>query len=171
MHSGKSFRVDEDFLFIGRTFEEYLGMFGLEVGDLNGSRVLDCPGGLGAFTAVASTLGADVTAVDPEYGPSADELEPECEAAVKHNVAQLREKRDLFAWDYYGDVETRGRYQRAACERVLADYRKTETVTSRRSYLTYPSLMASSISPSRRTSSFCTTTAWTTSSTSRRYAS
>ena len=61
-------------------------------------------------------------AADPLYGPPAATLEPELSAAVETNVAQLREKRDLFVWDVYGDVETRGRYLRAATERFLADY-------------------------------------------------
>jgi len=58
----------------------------------------------------------------PEYGPTATDLEPLCRRSVADNVEQLYEKRDLFVWDYYGDVETRGRYQRAAAERFLADY-------------------------------------------------
>lgn len=30
-------------IFIGRTYEEYLAMFGLREGELAGKRVLDCP--------------------------------------------------------------------------------------------------------------------------------
>ena len=124
INSGGEFRVEDNFLFIGRTFEEYLKMFGLEMANCIGSRILDCPGGPGSFTAVASALGADVTAVDPEYGPPPATLESRCEAAVTRNVAQLEEKQDLFVWDHYGDVETRGRYLQAAYERFLADYQR-----------------------------------------------
>lgn len=119
-----TFTVDEEFRLIGRTFEEYLAMFDLETDELVDTRVLDCPGGPGAFTAVASAVGADVTAVDPAYGPPASDLEPVCDAAVTDTVAQLHEKRDLFVWDFYGDVETRGRYLRAGYERFLADYER-----------------------------------------------
>lgn len=56
------------------------------------------------------------------YGPSAGALAAPLADAVERTVAQLREKRDLFVWDYYGDPETRGRFQRAAAERFLADY-------------------------------------------------
>ena len=116
------FRVEAEFLTIGRTFAEYRRMFDLAAGDLNGRAVLDCGGGAGAFTAAAAELAGRAVAADPLYGPPAATLEPELSAAVETNVAQLREKRDLFAWDVYGDVETRGRYLRAATERFLADY-------------------------------------------------
>lgn len=117
-----TFEVDDDFAFLGRTFAEYRRMFDLSVESLQGKRVLDCPGGPGAFTAVANELADSVTAVDPVYGPPADELESRCRRSVEENVEQLREKADLFVWDFFEDVETRGRYQRAAAERFLADY-------------------------------------------------
>ena len=116
------FRVEAEFLTIGRTFAEYRRMFDLAAGDLNGRAVLDCGGGAGAFTAAAAELAGRAVAADPLYGPPAATLEPELSAAVETSVAQLREKRDLFVWDVYGDVETRGRYLRAATERFLADY-------------------------------------------------
>ena len=116
------FRVEAAFLTIGRTFAEYRRMFDLAAGDLDGRAVLDCGGGAGAFTAAAAELAGRAVAADPLYGPPAATLEPELSAAVETNVAQLREKRDLFVWDVYGDVETRGRYLRAATERFLADY-------------------------------------------------
>jgi hypothetical protein len=55
-----------------------------------------------------------------EHGLS--ELEATCHDAIERNVSQLQEKRELFVWDYYEDVETRGRYLRAAAERFLTDY-------------------------------------------------
>jgi ubiquinone/menaquinone biosynthesis C-methylase UbiE len=116
------FEVETDCLTIGRTFAEYRRMLDLAPATLAGQTVLDCGGGAGAFTATANALGADATAVDPLYGPPAAELEPGLAEAVERNVDQLREKRDLFVWDHYGDVDTRERYLRAAYERFLADY-------------------------------------------------
>lgn len=117
-----TFEVEDDFAFLGRTFAEYRRMFDLDVDALAGQRILDCPGGPGSFTATAAELGADPVAVDPAYGPSVDTLGSRCRRSIEDTVTQLREKRDLFVWDYYGDVETRGRFQRAAAERFLADY-------------------------------------------------
>lgn len=116
------FEVDDDFAFLGRTFAEYRRMFDLSVESLRGKAVLDCPGGPGSFTAVAAEIADSVTAVDPVYGPPSNELESLCRRSVAENVTQLGEKSDLFVWDYYPDVQTRGRYQRAAAERFLADY-------------------------------------------------
>lgn len=116
------FEVDSEFLFIGRTFEEYLGLFGLDRTALAAGPILDCPGGPSSFTAVASALGTEVTAVDPMYEHTVERLESECHDAIECNVSQLHEKRDLFVWDYYGDVATRGRYLRAAAERFLTDF-------------------------------------------------
>ena len=120
--SDDRFEVETDCLTIGRTFAEYRRMLDLAPATLAGKTVLDCGGGAGAFTATANALGADATAIDPLYGPSAAELEPDLADAVERNIDQLREKRDLFVWDYYGDVDTRERYLRAAYERFLADY-------------------------------------------------
>ncbi len=115
------FEVDREFLFLGRTFEEYLDLFELERSDLTAGPILDCPGGPSSFTAVASALGTPVTAVDPMYDRSLAELEAECTESIERNMAQVREKRDLFDFDYYGGVDVRGRFLRAAAERFLAD--------------------------------------------------
>lgn len=122
MSDGERFEVAESFLFVGRTFEEYGRMFGLAPDDLRGRSVLDCPGGPSSFTAVAAQVADRAAAVDPRYGPPPGRLASACTDAVDRNVEQLREKRDLFVWDHYGDPETRGRYLRAAYERFLADY-------------------------------------------------
>jgi len=115
----EKFTVGEEFRFQGRTFEEYRHLF-----DLDGvpGNVLDCPGGPSSFTAVSRAAGAKAYAVDPMYGRSGDELEEICQRAIERTADQLGEKRDVFVWDYYGDVETRCRYLWAAAERFLADY-------------------------------------------------
>jgi hypothetical protein len=118
----EKFEVEGDFLTIGRTFAEYRRLFDLTAEDLAGRQILDCGGGAGAFTATADELAADVRSVDPMYGPTADALEGELYAAIEENVAGLREQREAFVWDFYGDVATRERYLRAAAERFLADY-------------------------------------------------
>lgn len=116
------FVVPEGFRFVGRTFEEYCRLFGLDPSSLRAQSVLDCPGGPGSFAAVAGTLAERVVAVDPMYGESVTDLQTVCRDAVEQTVAQLRRKRDQFVWGLYGDPETRGRYLRAAAERFLADY-------------------------------------------------
>lgn len=120
--TARPFPVPEGYRFIGRTFGEYSRMFALNPEELGGRTVLDCPGGPGAFSAVASAVGATVLAIDPMYGPDVSALEPICADAVDRTAAQLGEQRDLFVWSEYGDVETRVRFLRSAAERFLADY-------------------------------------------------
>lgn len=119
------FVVEEEFLFIGRTFTEYRRMFDLDVTELVGNSVLDCGGGPSSFTAVAPGVGVESVAIDPAYGPPPEALESECEQAIERTLTQLQEKRDAFVWDEYGTVDGRGRYLRAAAEQFLADYAQT----------------------------------------------
>jgi hypothetical protein len=116
------FAVSEQFRFIGRTFTEYRWLFDLGLSDLAGQSVLDCAAGPASFTATASQTGADATAIDPAYGQPVESLGATCRDAVERTLAQLQEKTDLFVWERYGDVETRGRHLRSAYQRFLADY-------------------------------------------------
>lgn len=116
------FVVEEGTAFYGRTFEEYCRLFDLDSVDLRDRRILDCPGGPGSFTAVAATLATEAVAVDPVYGPPVQELEAISTEAIDDVVDQLSETADLFDWSFYGDVDTRERYARAAAARFLADY-------------------------------------------------
>lgn len=116
------FEVETDFAFIGRTFAEYRRLFGLDDVDLEAGRILDCPAGPGSFVAEAAERGASVVGADVMYGRPPGALERRCEADYERVVDQLESKRELFRWDFYGDVSTRARYLRSAYERFLADY-------------------------------------------------
>lgn len=116
------FEVADGTEFYGRTFAEYCRLFDLEAEDLQGRRVLDCPGGPGSFAAVAADVGDSARAVDPVYGPPVAELHRRCTSTIDRIVEQIRADPDFFDWSFYGDVETRERYARAAAQRFLADY-------------------------------------------------
>lgn len=120
-----SFDVEEPYRFIGRTFTEYTRMFDLSPHQFVGRSVLDCPGGPGSFSAIASQFCSRVVAIDPLYGAGVEVLDPACRSAIDRTVAQLRDNQDLFVWEEYRDVETRGRFLSAAAERFLADYAST----------------------------------------------
>lgn len=120
----EKFEIDDGTAFYGRTFAEYSRMFDLDWSRLDGEAVLDSPGGPGSFTAVASAVAASVTAVDPCYGAAAETLARQCEERIEQTAKQLRDRRDAFVWDEYGDVETRVRFVRTAAARFLADYER-----------------------------------------------
>jgi len=123
--TSEGFVVEDGTIFYGRTFEEYCHLFDLGSGDLAGRRILDCPGGPGSFTAVAASVGETATAVDPVYGPSAETLAETCSETIADVVEQLEGKREAFDWSFYGDLDTRARYARAAATRFLADYARS----------------------------------------------
>ncbi|GAB3683401.1 SAM-dependent methyltransferase [Salinarchaeum chitinilyticum] len=123
--SSDEFVVEEGTAFYGRTFEEYCELFDLDGRDLVGRRILDCPGGPGSFTAAAARIGSDAVAADPVYGPPVEKLDRRCSGAIDEIVEQVRGKTDFFDWSFYGDVDTRERYARAAATRFLADYARS----------------------------------------------
>ncbi len=158
-----AFEVQEEFRFLGRTFAEYCRLFGLDPSSLGGHSVLDCPGGPGSFTAVASTLANSVVAVDPMYGRTVTDLQTICHDAVEQTVAQLQAQREAFVWSEYGNPATRGRYLRRPPSGFWQTTRDIPAGTSR---LACPSSLSSrtrSILCCRRISSFSTMTVWTSS--------
>ncbi|MEY7849857.1 class I SAM-dependent methyltransferase [Natrarchaeobius sp. A-rgal3] len=111
-----------DCAIIGRTYEEYLAMFGLEPAELEGRRVLDCPSGVASFVATATDRGVDAVGADVVYRWSPDDLADRCREDRESVAEQLAEKTHLFEWSYYDSPTDRRRYLERASERFLEDY-------------------------------------------------
>jgi len=73
-------------VFFGRTGEEALRFFELDLEPWRGRRVLDCPGGPGSFSALARRHGVEAVAVDPLYGLAAEEQERQALADIEHHT-------------------------------------------------------------------------------------
>ncbi|WP_248908462.1 hypothetical protein [Halocatena marina] len=114
----------EEFARIGRTFEEYAHMFDLEPATLTDRSVLDCPSGVASFVATAHEREIPATGADLIYGQSVSDLERQCKRDYEHAVSELSAKKELFEWDFYGDVEQRCQLLRQAYETFLDDYPK-----------------------------------------------
>lgn len=119
------FQTDE-FLFIGRTFEEYCQFFDLAEADVAGETILDCPAGPASFAAEAGKRGATVFAGDIYYAEPVHHLEARCQADIEHVTRQHRKRPDQFSWSFYGDIDTRRDYLEAAAETFLDDFRSRE---------------------------------------------
>jgi hypothetical protein len=92
----------ERIAFLGRTFREYLDMFGLEEDEVAGLRVLDCPAGPSSFAAEAHARGLRVTACDVSYNMGAEKLE-DIGLNDLEQVFEAFDKSDVeYVWDYYG---------------------------------------------------------------------
>jgi hypothetical protein len=121
MSTSEKFEV-EDFAAIGRTFEEYRQMFDLNPTKLESESILDCPSGVGSFVATAHEHNISTVGVDILYSLSPDELARRCETDYENVATQLREKNDLFNWEFYGDPAGRKQYLQDAYETFLDDY-------------------------------------------------
>ncbi|WP_435062228.1 methyltransferase domain-containing protein [Halobaculum sp. EA56] len=113
----------DGFAFIGRTFAEYERMLGLGGIDLDGLRVLDCPGGACGFTAGAVARGADAYAVDPVYALPFDDLAARGREDAARAVDGLDGVEHLYRWDFYDDPAELATYRRASLARFLAHRR------------------------------------------------
>lgn len=111
----------EDCAVIGRTFSEYVSMFDLDPVTLEGP-VLDCPSGVGSFVATANERGIPAIGADVIYGQSPEQLEQRCRDDYECVASQLSEKKDLFNWNFYGDIESRQQLLKQAYETFLDDY-------------------------------------------------
>lgn len=99
-------RLDIDRIaFFGRTYAEYMDMFGLDEKLLQQGRILDCPAGASSFAAEAYKLGFDVTACDILYNLTADKLIEKGRNDLQHVFEKFDEVNHLYVWEYYKDKD------------------------------------------------------------------
>ncbi|WP_025689206.1 class I SAM-dependent methyltransferase [Paenibacillus zanthoxyli] len=111
-------------VFIGRTYEEYMAMFGLSEEELKGRTVLDCPGGACAFTARANALGAQAVSADIAYYYPPLPLEEKGLEDIRHTMNQLEKAQAGFKWDYFLSVEELRAHRSRALEECIADLKR-----------------------------------------------
>lgn len=105
----------------GRSFDEYVRMFGLSVEDL-GRSILGCGDGPAGFNAEATRRGSRVTSADPLYGYDRDAIRGRIDDTFDDMLKQTRLNADEFVWDRVGSVEELGRLRMSAMEDFLADF-------------------------------------------------
>lgn len=120
--SGEDHLRLENFIFIGRTFDEYMRMFDLQVEDLVNKRILDCPAGACSFTAHASAQGHQVTAADILYHLSGPLLEQKGKADLDKLRLGMASAKDDYVWDEFGDVDGQVRVRETALKDFIRDY-------------------------------------------------
>lgn len=116
-------RVELDrIVFIGRTYDEYLGMFGLDESFLREGPVLDCPAGPSSFAAEAGERGLNVTACDLLYGTAAASFADKGRKDIEHTYQKVDDAPHLYVWNYYQDRDEVLSLRRRALERFVEDY-------------------------------------------------
>ncbi|MNM33442.1 hypothetical protein D3C81_440610 [compost metagenome] len=108
-------------VFIGRTYEEYLAMFGLTEEELAGLDILDCPGGACAFTAGASRAGARAVSSDIAYEFPARVLEQKGQEDIVHTLEKMESARAGFRWDYFRSVDELAEHRHRALRECTED--------------------------------------------------
>lgn len=105
----------------GRSYDEYVAMFGLTAADLLG-RLLGCGDGPAAFNAGLTRQGGCVVSIDPLYRFPAFRIRQRIAETYDTVLAQLRANQGDYVWDVIPSVEELGRIRLAAMEGFLSDY-------------------------------------------------
>ena len=132
--------------FFGRSLDEYVRFFDLDIDELRGRPVLDVAAGPSSFTAEACRRGIDAVAVDPLYGSTPATLATHVQLDYVRMFAQMRAKPRLFklgglssrsraagepapalrragvTTPYFNSIDEAETDRRAAAARFLADY-------------------------------------------------
>ncbi len=105
----------------GRSFEEYVAMFGLSNDDLCG-RILGCGDGPASFNSILTKRGGKVLSVDPLYKFQANDIRNRIKDTYRDVIEQTRKNQDEFVWKGISSIEELGRIRMNAMEDFLGDY-------------------------------------------------
>ena len=110
--------------FYGRTLDEYLRIFDLDLESWQGRTILDCPAGASSFVAEATMQGVRAVACDLLYGSDVMPLIDRGEADIQHVMERVAHVPLLFQWDFYSSLSALQDYRLTALRRFLGDYQR-----------------------------------------------
>ena len=105
----------------GRSYEEYIAMFGLTEADLQ-KHILGCGDGPASFNAELTRRGGMVVSVDPLYQFPAKKIKSRIDATLDTVIEQTRKNHDDFAWKHIRDVEELKHVRTSAMDIFLNDF-------------------------------------------------
>jgi hypothetical protein len=105
----------------GRTFDEYVAMFGLTPEDLR-RRIISCADGPASLNVEQSRRGNRVVSCDPLYQFSAEEIRERIVQTREILLERAKENAHLFVWKRIGSPEELGELRRRAMREFLQDY-------------------------------------------------
>lgn len=105
----------------GRSYNEYVSMFGLTESDLE-LRVLGCGDGPAAFNSALSKRGGNVVSVDPIYVFDAAQIRNRVSDTYDTVMSQVRKNQSDYVWESIPSVEQLGNVRMSAMEIFLADF-------------------------------------------------
>jgi len=104
----------------GRSFDEYVAMFGLGEADLNRS-ILDVAAGPASFNASMHRIGRRVVSVDPIYAFTPEQIRERVTDTRQTMMDQVRRDMGHFVWNFIKSPEMLEQVRMDAMETFLAD--------------------------------------------------
>ncbi len=111
----------EEVLPWGRSFDEYVRMFGLSDTDLR-RRILGCGDGPAAFNASMHRRGLHCVSVDPIYTLTRTQIETRITQVTDVILEQTYQNRHLFHWHAIRDIDALRETRHRAMREFLGDY-------------------------------------------------
>ncbi|HEX7971039.1 MAG TPA: class I SAM-dependent methyltransferase [Thiobacillus sp.] len=105
----------------GRSYDEYVAMFGLTDADLK-FRILGCGDGPAGFNSDMTKRGGYVTSIDPIYSFDAEEIRGRISETYEAVMTQMRENQSDYVWETIRSMEQLGNVRMSAMETFLADF-------------------------------------------------
>lgn len=105
----------------GRSYDEYVSMFGLTQSDLE-HRILGCGDGPAAFNSTLSKRGGNIVSVDPIYIFDATQIKSRISDTYETVMTQMRKNKSDYVWRAIPSVEQLGSVRMSAMETFLADF-------------------------------------------------
>ena len=109
-------------LFYGRTLQEYIKMFDLDLSLWKGCKILDCSSGPASFVAEANQLDLDVVGCDPLYTDQLETLLESGEQDINTIIDFLTSSSLPISQKFYTSVDDMKNYATSALRKFLADY-------------------------------------------------
>lgn len=105
----------------GRSYTEYVSMFGLTEADL-GSHILGCGDGPAGFNAELTQRGGDTVAVDPVYMFDVEQIKSRIAETYESVMAQMHNNQNDYIWEAIPSIEVLGEIRMSAMDSFLADF-------------------------------------------------
>ncbi len=109
-------------LFYGRTLQEYIKMFALELSKYEGCKVLDCPAGPASFVEEARQQGLDAIGCDPFYTDEIELLIEHGKFGIDKTVEFCFNYSQLSSQKFYSSIEAMKEYATTALKIFTDSY-------------------------------------------------
>ena len=105
----------------GRSYDEYVSMFGLTEVDI-GFRMLGCGDGPAGFNSALTKRGGNIVSVDPIYVFDAEQIRGRISETYGTVMTQMRKNQSDYVWRAIPSVEQLGSVRMSAMETFLTDF-------------------------------------------------